>query len=241
MRRLLLPAFALLMTFAGACAQAPTKLYAKQEPFVARTFSAEADGRWIGQAICYGPHRDGQGPDGEQPTRAQLLEDLHILGRHWNMLRMYGARGATEIVLELIQEHDLDMQVVVGAWIETETTLDPDGRVLERFPDHVANNRAEVAAAIRLANAYPDLVAAVTVGNETQVEWTEHPVQQSVLIHYIRQVRAETNTPVSTADVSTYWSQPRSRQLAGELDFIMTHIYAKWNKQTLDTAMPWTR
>ncbi|MEM7682048.1 MAG: glycosyl hydrolase family 17 protein, partial [Planctomycetota bacterium] len=47
--------------------------------------------------------------------------------------------------------------------------------------------------------------------------------------------------PVSTADVSTYWSQPRSRQLAGELDFIMTHIYAKWNKQTLDTAMPWTR
>lgn len=218
-----------------------TPRHPRQDPFIKRPFDPTLNGRWVGNAVCYGPHRDGQSPDGDQPSRDELLEDLKIMNQHWSMIRMYGSEGATETVLELIKEHGLPMKVVVGAWIATEERLDEAGNVVERFPDTAANNKAQVASAIRLANAYPDLVAAITVGNETQVFWSFHKVQTPTLINYIRRVRAETSVPVSTADVSTHWALPESKPLADELDFIVTHIYAMWNQQQLDNAMAWTK
>jgi exo-beta-1,3-glucanase (GH17 family) len=231
----------------GNAARQIDAAHPRQSPFVKRHFDpasapAPAPGeRWIGHAVCYGPHRDGQHPDGASPTREQLLEDLQIMGRHWNMIRMYGSRGSTETVLELIKEHDLDMKVVVGAWIGKEAQVDEDGRIVERYPEAVGANRAEVEMAIKLANAYPQIVAAVTVGNETQVSWSFHKVRTPVLIQYIRHVRAQTQAPVSTADVFSYWDKPESKELADELDFIVTHIYAMWNQQSLDNAMAWTK
>ena len=71
----------------------------RQEPFEKRAFDSTFNGEWVGEAICYGPYRDGQGPGSEeQPSREQLLEDLQIMGRHWKMLRMYGSRGSTEVL-----------------------------------------------------------------------------------------------------------------------------------------------
>lgn len=227
-----------------SAADAPTvagPMHARQEPFIKRTFAASIDERWVGNAVCYGPHRDGQSPDGASPTRDELLEDLMIMGRHWNMIRMYGSRGATETVLQIIQDEELEMKVVVGAWVETETRENEKRLVVETFPEAVKSNRAEVETAIRLANEYPGIVAAVTVGNETQVSWSSHKVGTQVLINYIRQVRAQTRVPVSTADVSTYWAKPKSTPLADEVDFIFTHIYAMWNGQQLDNAMVWTK
>ncbi len=215
--------------------------YARQEPFSRRAFDASIDSRWVGNAICYGPHRDGQSPGGESPTREQLLHDLKVMSRHWNMIRMYGSRGAIETVLPLIREEGLDMRVVVGAWIETEARVNEEGQVVEAFPEVVKNNRSEVESAIRLANEYPDIVAAVTVGNETQVSWSSHKVRMPVLVNYIRQVRDQTRVPVSTADVSTYWAKPQSTYMSDEVDFIFTHIYAMWNGQPLDNAMAWTK
>ncbi len=215
--------------------------YLRQEPFIRRAFVASVDGRWIGNAVCYGPHRDGQSPDGASPTREELLEDLKIMSGHWKMFRMYGSRGATETVLQIIRDEGLGLRVVVGAWVETEMREDEEGQVVERFPEAVINNRAEVETAIRLANEYPRIVAAVTVGNETHVSWSFHKVRTPTLVNYIRQVRAQTDVPVSTADVSSYWAKPESKALADEMDFIVTHIYAMWNKQSLDDAMAWTQ
>ena len=213
----------------------------REAPFVKRPFIVMEDGRWLGNGICYGPHRDGQSPDGASPTREQLLEDLLILSKHWQMLRMYGSQDVTEDVLQLIREHDIDMKVVVGAWIATEARVNEAGEIVESFPETKAANRAEVATAIRLANEYPDVVAAVTVGNETHVSWSFHKVRTPVLVDYIRRVRANTTVPVSTADVFSYWARPESKALADEVDFIVTHIYAMWNGQQLEQAMDWTR
>lgn len=213
----------------------------REDPFVRRPLSFDRGDEWVGNAVCYGPHRDGQGPDGDSPNREQLLEDLHILSEHWQAIRMYGSEGVTEDVLQLIEEHQIDMRVIVGAWIANEVVLDEKGQVVETRPDTVKSNRVEVDTAIRLANTYPDTVAAITVGNETQVFWSFHKVRQHILINYIRQARAQTKVPVSTADVSTYWLKPDSVPVADEVDFIMTHIYAMWNKQPLDDALGWTK
>lgn len=225
----------------SAASQPTADTFSREDPFVKRPISFESHGGWIGNAICYGPHRDGQHPDGDSPTREQLLEDLHIMSRHWHAIRMYGSTGSTQDVLELIQEHGIPIKVVVGAWIATEAQVDEAGHVTERFPETVASNQEQVRTAVELANAFPDTVMAITIGNESQVEWSAHKVRMGVLINYIRQARAQTSVPVSTADVSTFWAKPKSKPLADELDFIVTHIYAMWNGQQLDNAMAWTK
>ncbi|GAB4195373.1 MAG: hypothetical protein Kow00105_09620 [Phycisphaeraceae bacterium] len=226
---------------AGNQAQTEHSTTPKEKPFVRRPFVTEIDGQWIGNAICYGPHRNGQAPGAESPTPEQLLEDLKILSGHWRMLRTYSSVGPTETLLKVIRDNNIDMKVVVGAWIGTEATVDDQGRIVEHHPEAVENNRNEVKTAIRLANEYPDIVTAITVGNETQVFWSFHKVRPAVLIEYIRQARAGTTVPVSTADVYTFWNSERSQPFADEVDFIMTHIYAMWNQQSLDNALAWTQ
>jgi len=204
------------------------------EPFIGK--------RWIGNGISYGPYRDGQSPIGGQwPSKDDLREDLHLLSEHWNLLRMYGSRGPAETVVQLIHDEEISMKVMLGAWIDTELRFAEDGSIAERFPATVAANRGEVETAIKLANAYPDVVIAVSVGNETQVSWSFHKVRTEVLLDYIRQVRARANVPVTTADDFSYWNTRESKQLAGEVDFIVMHAYAMWWGQSLDNAVAFTK
>jgi exo-beta-1,3-glucanase (GH17 family) len=193
-----------------------------------------------GVAVCYGPFRAGQGPTGLQPSREELLEDLRIIEAHWNTVRTYAAVGTTETVLELIRAHDLDIRVVVGVWIATEVVRDADGVVIEDRAHARRANELEVQTGIRLANTYPDIVAAVAVGNETQVSWTAHRVETTTLIDYIRAVRGAVTAPVTTADDFGFWTLPESRAVADEVDFIITHAYAMWNGKLLGEAIAFT-
>jgi exo-beta-1,3-glucanase (GH17 family) len=213
-----------------------------QAQFARRPFQPFLDGRWIGNGISYGPYRDGQTPDGGPgPSKAELREDLQLMSKHWNLIRMYGAQGPAETVLELIHEEQFPMKVMVGAWIAPETRLAEDGTVAETLAANVAGNRREVETAIRLANRYPEIVVGVSVGNETQVSWSFHKVRTSVLVDYIRQVRSATNAPVTTADDFTFWDKPESKVVAREVDFIVMHAYAMWCGQPFDNAMPFTK
>lgn len=206
-----------------------------------RAFKPVLDGRWIGNGISYGPYRDGQSPHaGPGPTAAQLREDLGILVKHWNLLRMYSARDAAPVV-EIIHKEKLPLRVMVGAWIATEAEYNDEGAVVKELPEAVAANRRQVAEAIRLANEYPDIVIAVCVGNETQVTWSSHRVNQKRLIAYVRQVRAGTRVPVTVADDFTFWDKEASKQLASEVDFIVMHVYPMWCSQPLSNAMPFTK
>ncbi len=204
-----------------------------------RAVSFDRDLGWRGHAVCYGPFRDGQSPDGASPTPEQLLEDLRIMERHWSLLRVYGSRGATETLVGLIHEHDLKMKVVVGAWIAAEETRDESGEVIERFPDVAEANQAEVATAAQLAHRYPDVVAAISIGNETQVYWSGHRSPLDILITYVREARSKVSVPVTVADDFNFWNKPESRELAVELDFLLLHAHPMWNGLQLDAALGW--
>ena len=201
-----------------------------EEPFMVRPFQPYSGEQWIGDAVCYGPHRDGQRPGGPKPSPAQIREDLHLMADHWHLIRLYGSTGVTETLLSIIAADHLAMKVVLGVWIASEAGDDPEA---------AAANRTEVDAAIRLANAYPDQVAAVAVGNETQVGWSPHPSPLEKVIPYVRQVRAGVSVPVTSADDFGWWVRPESRVLAAELDFVFTHAHPLWNGRQLDEAMPW--
>ncbi len=201
--------------------------------FTQREFSPTLDGKWIGQGISYGPYREEESPDGLQPTSAELQEDLNLLMQHWNLIRMYGAGETAEEVLKIIHEKQLPLKVMVGAWIVPE---EGSGNPLLAQ----ASNEREIASAIRLANSYPDEVIAVSVGNETQVYWSDHRTSPEELVRHIREVRAATSVPVTTADDFNFWNKPESKQIADEIDFIVTHIHALWAGLQLPDAMEWT-
>ncbi|MCM2333167.1 MAG: hypothetical protein NDI82_04380 [Anaeromyxobacteraceae bacterium] len=188
--------------------------------------------RWIGRGIAYGPFRDGQRPGGAAPGRAELREDLALLAGRWSLLRVYGSDGPTPELLALIDEERLPFKVLLGAWIAPE-----DGPA---SPGHAAN-RAQVEGAVRLANAYPDVVLAVVVGNETQVSWSDHRVEPAALVGWLRQARRGVAQPVSTADDFAFWLEPRSDAVAAEVDFVVNHAYAMWNGKRLDEALAFTQ
>ena len=203
-----------------------------------REFHPYIGEEWIGNAVAYGPFRDGQTPGGEGPTDEQILEDLRIIAKHWNLIRMYGSEWA-EPVLRLIREEKLPIRVMVGAWLKTEVSKGPDGE--DRIDaDAVAGNVRQVNGAIRVAREYPELVAGISVGNEIRVFWSDHKVQPHRLIGYLRAVRAETEVPVTVADDFNFWNKPESQEIAKELDFIVLHIHALWAGCSIEDAMPWT-
>jgi exo-beta-1,3-glucanase (GH17 family) len=143
---------------------------------------------------------------------------------HWNLLRIYGSSEFAETLLDVIRDDQLRVKVMLGVWIA---------------PEEIAANRQEVDAAIRLAATYPEIVLAVSVGNETQIYWSTHRSPLDSLIDNVRRVRAGISVPVTVADDFNFWNKPESRALAGEIDFITMHAHPMWNGLQLGDALTW--
>jgi len=198
----------------------------RQKPFHPRKFKAGDEPR----AISYGPYRHGQAPNANGPSKKQIFEDLNIIKEHWKLIRVYGSDADSQRILQVIDKHDLPIKVLLGVWLENEVDQ----------PQRKALNQQQVENAIKMANRYDGLVAAVSVGNETQVFWSYHRMAAENLIKYIRTVRNNTNVPVSTADDYNFWNKVESKSIAAEIDFIVAHIYPLWNGKPLESAIDWT-
>lgn len=204
--------------------------FTREAPFVKREFKPFLGEKWIGKAISYGCYREGQAPGVKGPSEAEILEDLNILSPYWNLIRVYGSDDDSERILKVIKANNLPIKLMLGIWLENET----------KHPERKSANLEQVTNAIDLANRFPEIIAAINVGNESQVFWSWHHMEMSSLIPYIRMVREGTMHPVTTADDYNFWNKPESQQLAQELDFIVLHAYALWNGQKLDHAVQWT-
>src|SRR5690606_23730827 len=147
----------------------------------------------VPRAISYSGYRHGQRPGGPDPSYDQVAEDMHLLARHFDLIRVYGTGSHTETILEVLRGESLDIKMMLGVWLATE-------------PAAQAANRAQVAEAIELANAYPDIIVAVSVGNEILVDWSDHRIHDvDVVIDYVRQVKAAVPQPVTVADNFAAW------------------------------------
>ena len=203
--------------------------FVRQDPFTIRGFEPCLKGRWIGEAVSYGCYRSGQAPGVKGPSETEIEEDLQIIQKYWNLIRLYGSDEDSARILKVIRKNHLPIKVMLGVWLENETGL----------PGRREENMAQALKGIELANEYPEIIAAVSVGNETQVTWSAHRMDQQDLIRYIRLVRNNTTVPVATADDYSFWITFESKTVADEIDFIVTHMYAMWNGIALETAIEW--
>lgn len=201
-------------------------------------------------AVAYSGFREGQHPDrgngANNPSRDEILEDLHILLEHgFNLIRLYDSGENSAVTLELIEEHELPVKVLLGMWLRAEVSnhegcpwLDEPIPEAELAENRVENGR-EVERGIALAKRYADSVIAVNVGNEALVDWNDHMVPLEDVIAYVRQVKSELDQPVTVADNYEWWIRD-GEALAREVDFLGVHTYPAWEQKTIDEALPYT-
>lgn len=182
-------------------------------------------------AINYSPYRTSRSAadlDSEVITAANVLQDLRLIqATGIGTIRLFTSRIFSETVLQVIRDNNLDLKVQLGSF-----------PVPPRTPDIEARNQADLDAQIRLANAFPDIVVAVSVGNEALVEWSTYRMEPAVLLGYLRKVRAAVRQPVTTNDNWLMWASV-PREIAEVIDFAAVHVYPFLDTFYNPTAYDW--
>ena len=112
------------------------------------------------QCASYTPFDKDQSPF-DQPTQLRperMDADLAILAERFECLRTYSVTGLEELP-NMARKHGL--KLIVGAWVS-------------RNP---ADTAIEIAGLVKIANAHPDVIQAVIVGNEALLRKEVTPQQ----------------------------------------------------------------
>jgi exo-beta-1,3-glucanase (GH17 family) len=198
-----------------------------------------------GNAICYSGYRDGQSPDIEiYPSYDQVKEDLLILQKNWVYLRLYDCTKHAETVLKVIEKEKLNFKVMLGVYIAAELNnfgCPWGGTYSEDILRHnKINNLKQVRKLIKLANQYPDIVFALSAGNEATVDWTDHYVPVEKVISYVKLIKNGTKQPVTFCENYVPWYD-KLKPLVDEVDFISIHTYPVWEYKKIHEAMAYTK
>ena len=157
--------------------------------------------------VSYTPFRGSQsplGPDIPVDPR-QIDEDLAQLKHITDCVRTYSVDFGLDQIAQIAKRHG--MKVLQGLWLSNRPEL----------------SRKQVETAIALANRFPDVIAAVIVGNEVLLRGE---MSAPDLVRTIREVKAQVPVPVTYADVWEFWL--RHRDVATAVDFVTIHILPYW-------------
>jgi exo-beta-1,3-glucanase (GH17 family) len=198
-----------------------------------------------GNAICYSGYRDGQSPASQVfPSLEQVREDLHLLARHWSLLRLYDCSLHAERVLQVIAEDRLPLRVMLGAYLAAEVNNPgcPWGGVYseDELQANRLENAAELERLVSLARLHPHTVFSAAVGNEATVDWTDHLVPVARMVEHVRWVKQRLPQPVTFCENYVPWRHTL-RELVDEVDFISLHSYPLWEYKGIDAALAYTQ
>jgi exo-beta-1,3-glucanase (GH17 family) len=202
------------------------------------------------KGVAYSGFRRGQHPDrgdgAANPSDTEILEDLKILARHstFGLIRLYDSQANSAATLRLIHDHKIKLKVMLGAWLSAEISNPHCPWLKTPIPQETLDadkikNQQEIESAIRLAKQYPNIVAAVNVGNEALVDWNDHMVNLESIISYVRQVKRTIRQPVTVADNYAWWTK-NGTALAKEIDFVTVHTYPAWENKDIDEALSYS-
>lgn len=198
-----------------------------------------------GRAICYSGFREGQNPGGTYPSYAEIKEDLLLLSGHWKYLRLFDCDLHAQTVIEVIRQENLDFKVLLGAYITAEMNnfnCPWNGGVYseEQLEKNKKENIDRIDQLIVLANQHPDIIFALSVGNEACVEWTDHYVPENKVVEYVKRVKKGAKQPVTFCENYLPWLF-KLEKLAGEVDFISIHTYPVWEYKHISESLDYTK
>ena len=201
------------------------------------------DGHW---GVCYSGYRRGQHPDlgqgARNPSRQEVTEDLRILEEAgFQLLRLNRSCEVAEMVLEIIETEGLELSIMLGAWLDAEVN-NPDCPWQtvpfseEELMDRKKRNVEEIHRLIRFANDYPEIVAAVSVGDEALSHWTDHLVPEKRVMEYVDRVKKAVEQPVTVVENYVWWTE-KGGALAERLDFVSVNLYPLWEGHRVESSM----
>jgi exo-beta-1,3-glucanase (GH17 family) len=163
-------------------------------------------------SLSYAPYQAWQSPlDKDYPTGAEVAKDLALVATQADGIRTYSAIEGNYDIGALAKKAGL--KVWLGIWLSS----------------NPKDNAREMAAGIAEANAHPDTVTRVIVGNEVLLRRDLSVADLDADIDY---VRARVKQPVAYADVSDFWEQ--FPQVASHVDIVMVHFLPYWEDKPLD-------
>lgn len=196
------------------------------------------------QAISFGGFREATRDI--VPSVSDLKEDLRILSamnikvlRTYNSQQYPHAENLIKAIHSLKQEDsNFEMYVMVGAWIDAKNAW-TDEPVIHNV-ESIENNTAEIEAAVRLANEYPDIVKVIAVGNEAMVNWaTSYFVTPDIIlkwVNYLQNLKEDGSLNpdvwITSSDNFASWGGGETSYHTDELtalfeavDYISVHTY----------------
>ena len=167
------------------------------------------------QCASYTPFDKDQSPF-DQPfnLRPERMDaDLALLATRFECIRTYSVTGL-EALPALARKHGL--KLMIGAWVNS----------------NPVDTAKEIELLIAEANANPDVVTAVIVGNEALLR-KEVTTQQ--LVSLIDRVKSQVKQPVTYADVWEFWQ--KHPEIVPAVDFVTIHLLPYWGDYPWDTEV----
>ncbi len=179
------------------------------------------------KAVSYSPFRTARSEPElafEVITKAMIKQDLDLLvAGGFKLIRLYTSNDKVgKQTLEVIRDNNIPLKVQLGV-------------LLYGFDSAAADNNAEIARGIKLANDFKNIVVAVSVGNETMVSWSTYRIATVAMVSYLKQVRAAITQPVTTNDNWAFFGGPvlntpqfyeqDPTEVFGAIDFVAMHFY----------------
>ncbi len=184
------------------------------------------------KAICYSGYRENQSPlKNIFPSFEEVYQDLIILSKHFSYIRMYDISEHPKTVLSIIKKHNIPLKVMLG--------VEPKGEISnpncpwgglhsdDEIEKHKVFNYQQLDSLAALANMYPDIVLALSVGNENTASWHPNKMDPNTLLSHVKYLKEKTSLPITFCEGAFEWRN-NCEKLAAVVDFISIHVYPLW-------------
>ena len=197
------------------------------------------------RAICYSGYRENQSPITKvYPTYNEVLEDLRILEKEYDYIRMYDPYKHAQTVLEVIRNEKINLKVMLGMDLAAEYS-NPNCPWLkqnlseEDIKRNTAHNDESLRLLIELGNKYEDEIIFLAAGNEARPSWGDNLVTNERIAYFVNELKKHCKQPVSYCEGWDLWVGQIDPILEA-VDFVSAHIYPMWNKVSIKEAVQYT-
>jgi exo-beta-1,3-glucanase (GH17 family) len=195
-------------------------------------------------AICYSGYREFQSPIKKKyPKESEVLEDLTMLAKHFEYIRMYDPYDHAHMALKVIDHYKIPLKVMLG--------VEPKGEISnpncpwgglhtdEAIERHKKENYDQLDLLLELAKTYDKHILALSVGNESTSDWHGNLMPESSLVDHVKYLKNKTHLPITFNEGAYYW-QNKCQNLAKVVDIISIHSYPVWMKVPFKDAVNYT-